>query len=262
MKFTIIALLISLPCLADDVLLKDGRRIEFRSVEDTGETYTVVTPEGGRVVVKRSEVEGFAKTEPAVALTGATFSFDKKAKIETIDLLKQIDLGRDSLDGAWKFGPGGVLSGSSASAARLQIRYTPSAEEYNLTVVLERTEGGDNVGIGLPSPGGGMFMYHLDVDMGAYHGVLAPEGVDGHRKVTSTPGKVLTAGKPRTLVFMVRRVGLVLQVDGKDVCTSKLDWAHLAPLAQCAPADRPAFALFALKSGITFSRMFVSYPKK
>jgi hypothetical protein len=258
MRTLIAALLLALPCLADEVVCKDGRRIEFRSVEDTGETYTIVTPEGGRVVVKRSDVDSFAKTEPAVALTGAAMTFDKKSKLDAVDLLKKIDLGKDALDGTWKFAPSGVLTGSSTSAARLQIRYAPP-EEYNLTVTLERTEGDDNIGICLVTPGG-LAMYHLDVDRGAYHGLLAPEGSDGHRKVTSTSGKVLAPGKPRTLVFMVRRASLVVQLDGRDVCTSRVDWSKVVPLPGVAPADRPAFGLFALKSGISVSRLSLSFP--
>lgn len=258
MRTLIAALLIALPCLADEVVCKDGRRIEFRSVEDTGETYTIVTPEGGRVVVKRAEVDSFAKTEPAVALTGAAITFDRHSKLDAVDLLKKIDLGKDSLDGTWKFAPSGALTGSSTSNARLQVRYTPP-EEYNLTVTLERTEGNDNVGICLVTPGG-LAMYHLDVDAGAYHGLLSPDGADGHRKVTSTPGKVLTPGKPRTLIFMVRKASLVVQLDGRDVCTSRVDWSKVSPLPGCAPADRPAVGLFALKSGVTVSRLSLTYP--
>ncbi len=248
-------------CLADDVILKDGRRVEFRSVEDTGETYTVTTPEGSRVVLKRSEVEGFAKTEPAVVLTGASVTFDKKAKTDTVDLLKKTELEKDSITGVWKFAPGGALSGSPGTSgdptARVQFRHVPAAEEYNLTVVLERTDGADNVGIGFPTPGGGAAMWHLDVDMGAYQALLAPEGA-GHRKLAAVPGKQLAPGKPRTIVLMVRRTALVVQIDGKDVATYRADWTKISPLPQCVPTQRDAFSVYALKSGVRISRMAVT----
>lgn len=258
MKTLAALLIIASTCLADDVLLKDGRRIEFRSVEDTGETYTIVTPEGGRTVVKRADVEGFAKTEPAVLLTGATMSFDKKAKVDTVDLLKKVSTERDVLDGSWKF-VGGALTGSAGpdGNARLQIPYAPGAEEYNLTVVLERTEGDDNVGIGFVTPAGGG-MVHLDVDRGGYTGLLAPEGAGGHRKVASAPGKQLASGKTRTIVLMVRRAGLVVQVDGKDLFSAKVDWTRVGILPGCGPSTKDAFVLFALKSGIRVSRATVS----
>jgi len=260
----LVVLLIPFPLLGDEIVLKDGRRIEWKSLEDVGETYTIVTPEGGRVVVKRSEVESFAKTEPSVPLAGATMTFDKKAKVESVDLLKRIETEKDFLSGNWKF-QSGVLVGSSpadgVAIGRVQVRYVPPVEEYNLTVVVERTEGADNIGFGLVA-GAGRFMYHFDVDGGVYHGILAPDGAGGHRKASSTPGKLLQAGKQKTIVFMVRRAGLVVQVDGKDVCTTRQDWAKLAILSQCAPTDRDSFVVSSLKSSVRVSKMFVTFPSK
>jgi hypothetical protein len=257
MRTLIAVLFLALPVLADEVVCKDGRKIEFHSVEDTGETYTIVTPEGGRIVVKRAEVEGFAKTEPAVVLTGAAVSFDKKSKLDVVDLLKKVSLDRDALDGSWKF-VGGTLVGSAGpeGAARLQIVAPTGADEYNLSLTIERTEGDDNVGIGFLTPAG-QAMVHLDTDRGAYTGLLSPEGT-GHRKVASAPGKQLTPGKVRTVVLLVRRSGLVVQVDGRDILTAKVDWSRVAILPQCAPNQKDAFTLFALKSGIRISRATVS----
>jgi hypothetical protein len=259
MKTLVAMLLLTLPCLADEVVLKSGVRVEFRSVEDTGDTYTIVTPEGGRVVVKRADVDGFAKTEPAAALTGASFTFDKKTKLDAVDLLKRIDTGRDVLDGTWKFGPGGILTGSTAVDARIQIPYMPAVDEYDLTLVLERVEGDDNVGVGLPTSTG-LCGFHIDIDRGAYSGILAPDGA-GHRKVSSTPGKQLAVGKPRTFTFMVRKTGLVVRVDGKDLSATRLDWSRSAMLPQCAPSSREAFSIYALKSTIRISRMTLTVPK-
>ncbi len=262
MKTLMLLALLAVPCLADEVLLKDGRKVEFKSVEDTGETYTITTPEGARVVVKRSEVDGFAKTEPAVVLTGASITFDKKSKTETVDLLKRVEIEKDTITGVWKFGPGGALACSPGTSgdptARLQVRYVPTVEEYNLTLVLERTDGADNVGICFPTPGGGLAMWHFDVDMGAYQALLAPEGVDGHRKLSAVPGKVLAPGKARTVVLMVRRAALVVQIDGRDVATYRADWSKISPLSQCLPTQKDAFAIYALKSGVRISRMTVT----
>lgn len=246
---------------ADELVLKDGRKVEFKSLEDTGDTYTVTTPEGARVVVKRSEVEGFAKTEPAVVLTGASVTFDRKTKTDSVDLLKKVEPDKDTISGVWKFVAGALVGSSGTSGdptARVQVRYVPSAEEYNLTIVLERIDGGDNVGICFPTPGGGLAMWHFDVDMGAYQGLLAPEGHDGHRKLSAVPGKTLQAGKARTIVFMVRRAALVVQIDGKDVSTYRADWSKISPLPQCLPTERNAFSVYALKSGVRISKMAVT----
>lgn len=254
----LLALLVT-PCLADEVVMKDGRKIEFRSIEDTGDTYTIVTPESSRIVVKRADVEAFAKTEPATPLTGASVSFDRKSKLDTVDLLKKVSFDKGVVDGSWKF-VGAILTGAAGpeGAARLQISCKPSSEEYNLTLVIERADGDDNVGIGFLTPGGGSAMLHLDVDRGAYSGILAPEGASGHKKVCSAPGKQLNVGKPRTVVLMVRKASLVVQVDGKDLLTSRIDWTKVSILPQCAASAADSFVLFALKSGVRVSKMTVS----
>jgi hypothetical protein len=245
------------PCYADEVLLKDGRRVEFRSVEDTGETYTIVTPEGARVVVKRSDVEGFVKTEPAVALTGATMTFSKGSKLDSVDLLKKIEADKDFLSCLWKFQPDGSLiltAPTSVENGCCQIRYTPASEEYNLTLVIERTDGEDNIGVTFPVPGGRQCQFYFDVDKGKYSAILTPGGLEGHLKASPpVQGKQFTMKKPRMVVFMIRKAGLVVQLDGKDVSTVRVDWSKISPLS--GPQAKDAFAVSALTSGIRVSKM-------
>lgn len=259
MKTMLILAALTMPCLADEVVMKDGRKIEFKSVEDTGETYTVITPEGSRVVVKRSEVDGFAKTEPAVALTGAAMSFSKGSKFDTTDLLKKIETDKDFLTGLWKVQSDGSLlltAPTSVESGCCQIRYTPISEEYNLTLVIERTEGEDNIGVTFPTPGGRQCQFFFDVDKGKYSSILTPGGPEGHLKAsTPIPGKQFVAKKPRTVVFLVRKTGLVVQIDGKDVTTFRSDWTKISPLG--GPQAKDAFAVGALTSGIKVSKMTV-----
>jgi hypothetical protein len=262
MKTIILLASLAVPCFADEVLLKDGRRVEFKSVEDTGETYTIVTPEGSRVVVKRSEVDGFAKTEPAVALTGAAMSFGKSSKLDSVDLLKKVESDKDFLSGSWKFQPDGtLLSVSQADSPSFQVRYAPTSEEYNLTLVIERTDGDDNIGIAFPAPGGRQCQFFFDVDKGKYSAVLIPGGPEGHLKA-STPitGKQFVAKKPRIVVLMIRKSALVVQVDGKDLTTLRTDWSKIVPL--CGQQARDAFAVSALTSGVRISKMSVTTVQK
>lgn len=259
----LIVLLVPLPLLGDEIALKDGRKIEWKSIEDLGDGYAVVTPEGSRVIVKRSEVESIRKTEPAAPLTGATSTF-AKGKSESIDLLKRIDSEKDFISGSWQFTSGvlfGVAPTEGAAIGRVQVRYVPPVEEYNLVVTVERVEGEGNIGFGLVA-GAGRFMYHFDVDGGVFHGILTPDGSGGHRKASSTQGKVLQTGKLKTIVFMVRKAGLVVQVDGKDVCATRQDWTRLAILSQCAPTDRDSFVVSSLKSSVRVSKMVVTFPSK
>lgn len=251
---TLLALaLAALPCLADEVVLKDGGRIEFRSVEDNGDTYTIITPEGARRSVKRSDVEGFSKTQPSVALTGATMTFDKKSRVETVDLLKKADTDKGALAGTWQFTAGGALVGDGAKgSARFQIQHVPPVEEYNLTVVLERVVEGDNVCITFPVPGGAQCMYGLDIDVGAYHGILVPEN-GGYRRASKTPGKLLAVGKQRTVVFMVRKASFVVQIDGKDAYVTRPNWPTLAV------ASQGVCEVSALKTTVRISQMALSF---
>ena len=259
---TLAALLIaSSICTADDVLMKDGRRIEFKSVEDAGETYTIVTPEGGRMVVKRADVDGFAKTEPAVLLTGATMSFGKASKLDAVDLLKKVE-DKDFLCGLWKFAQDGSLVLSppaSVESGCVQIRHVPASEEYNLTLVIERTDGDDNIGITFPAPGGRQCQFYFDIDRGKYSCVLTPGGENHTKASTPVPGRQFPAKKPRTVVLMVRKAGLVVQVDGKDLTTFRTDWSKVAPIS--GKQESGAFAVSALTSGIRVSKVTVTSPK-
>lgn len=264
MKTFVALALLAVPCLADEAVLKDGRRIEFRSLEDTGETYTIVTPEGARVVVKRADVEGFAKTEPAVALTGATMSFGKSAKLDSVDLLKKVATS-DFLAGVWKFDRDGSLAcemPDRVESSCCQIRYPLGVEEYNLTLVVERLDGGDNIAITFPAPGGRQCQFFFDIDMGKYSGILTPGAAGGPHVKASTPvpGRQFAAKKPRTVVLMVRKAGLVVQVDGKDLTTFRSDWSKVAPLG--GPQARDAFAVGALTSSIRVSKMTLTVCQK
>lgn len=256
---TLLLALTAVPCFADEILLKDGRKVEFKSLEDSGATYTVVTPEGVRVIIKRSEVDSLVKTEPATALTGASMSFDKKSKTESVDLLKKIE-DRDFLVGAWKFLQDGSLQSPAPMGVEnfcCQVRHMLPSDEYNLTLVIERTEGEDNIAVALPVPGGSQCQFFFDVDKGKYSAILTPGGPEGHLKA-STPvqGKQLSIKKPRTVVFMVRKTGLVVQIDGKDVTTVRNDWSKIVPL--CGQQAKDAFAVSALSSGVKVSKMVVT----
>lgn len=256
-----LALLLTVPALADEVVLKDGRKIEFKALEDSGATYIVTTPEGARVVVKRSEVEGLAKTEPASALTGASFSFDKKAKLDSTDLLKKVET-TDFLSGIWKVDKDGSLQCEAANSCCCQFRFTPTSEEYNLVFTIERLDGDDNIGITFPVPGGQQAQYFFDVDHGKYSAVLIPGGPEGHLKASApAQGKQFALKKPRTVVLMVRKTGLVVQVDGKDVTTYRTDWSKSVPLGG-VKVGKDVFAVMPLTTSIRVTKAAVMVAQK
>jgi len=243
---------LSLACRADDVVMKDGRKIEFKSIEDAGDTYVVITPENARLVVKRGDVEAFAKTEHAIPLTGASFSFGKKAKLDTMDLLKRAEF----VAGSWKTAPDGSVSCvkiGPSDGSIFHVRVTPHGDEYNLTAVVERDGEGDNIGFGLMGPGGVQWTYIFDLDMGKESCVFTAD----RKRISGVPGRQFLPKKPRTVTFMVRKSGVVVQLDGKDFSTIRTDW-KLAPFPKICPSE-PGFGFEALGAGVRVSRLSVSY---
>lgn len=258
MRVLMLALIVAAPCFADEVITKDGRHIEWQKLEDAGDNYIIITPENTRVVVKRSEVESFAKTEHASPLTGATIGFDKKAKLDVVDLLKTVDSGRDILSGAWKFLPDGSLQCSrpaQVSGSRIQARYVPASEEYNLIATVERVEDGDNICFGLPTPGGNQCTFFFDLGNGQDSAILMPD----QKKLGLIAGKQFPPKKQRTVTFMVRKSGLVVQLDGKDFTTIRTDWSRVTPYPDHGPKE-PGFSFAGLTTGVKLSRLVLTYP--
>lgn len=250
---------LALPCLADEVVLKDGRRIEWKSIEDSGDNaYVLVTPEGNRITLKRTDVESFAKTEHVSALTGASMTFDKKVKLDVNDLLRKVESEKDYLSGAWKALADGTLQcarPAQISTSRVQARHAPTSDEYNLTATVERVEDGDNIGFGLIAPGGNRCTFVFDLENGTESGLLLPD----QKREGVVKGKQFSPKKPRTVTFMVRKAGLVVQLDGKDFSTIRTDWSKVAPYPGVGPNDQ-GFSIAALTTGVKVSRWMVSYP--
>jgi hypothetical protein len=243
---------LSLVCHADDVVMKDGRKIEFKTLEDAGDTYVITTPENTRLVVKRGDVDSFAKTEHVSPLTGATVSFDKKAKLNVDDLLKRAEF----MTGSWKTAPDGSVSCEKPGPrdnSTLHVRVAPSAEEYNLTAVVERDGEGDNIGFGLTGPGGAQMTYIFDLDMGKESCVFTAD----RKRISTVAGRQFTAKKARVVTFMVRKSGVVVQLDGKDFSTIRTDW-KLTPFPGIMPTE-PGFGVEALGAGVRISKLSISY---
>src|SRR5258708_23222760 len=102
MKFwpiLLLALLWPAALYADELILKDGKNISWKSMTDDGATLTVVTTDGKKLTIRKEEVDKIviqpSKDTPPTVLTGASITFDKKKKLEIVDLLAMIDPKRD-----------------------------------------------------------------------------------------------------------------------------------------------------------------------
>jgi hypothetical protein len=104
MKYLLAFLLLVMPAMADEIQTKDGKKYEFTLLADQGDSWELTTPHGVKVTVKKAD---FDKLIPSgtkeVPLTGASFTFDKKRKLETVDLLTKLgDPKKDAISGTWK----------------------------------------------------------------------------------------------------------------------------------------------------------------
>src|SRR5882672_11299097 len=135
MRYTIALLLLAVPGWADEIQTKDGKKFEFKLLADEGDFWELTTPQGTKVTVKKAD---FDKLIPSgvkeVPLTGAQFTFDKKRKLSTMDLLSRVDSKRDGITGTWKQAGGAIIgAGGMNLVAKLTSAYTPP-EEYDLTI--------------------------------------------------------------------------------------------------------------------------------
>jgi hypothetical protein len=255
---------------ADELILRDGKNITWKSITDDGATLTVVTTDGKKMVIRKEDVDTIvtqpSKDAPAAvaALTGASITFDKKKKLEVVDLLAMIDPKRDGITGAWNWGKQRSLVGAppTESTAKCQIPYLPPAE-YDLTVTLERKDGGNGINFGLVSPLRQQFMVSVDVMAGTASGFNSGEGEAEDKKAGRYwPGKFFTNGKPRTLTFMVRKDSFVFQADGKDFMTYRGDWTKVPNAASQVQKNDCLFFVCYSTGVYDISRIILTAPKE
>lgn len=245
----------------DELVLKDGKKIEWKTITDGGDTYEVVTDDGAKITVQKSDVVSFQKTKSANVLTGATFTFDKKIKLTTTDLLKAVDAKRDAVAGSWTLA-GGKLTGAPPAEGhgRFIIPVTPQ-EEYDLTMVVTRKSGTEDLGVGIVG-GGKQVTYIFDAFNGKVCGLYLVGGRGADTNGTGVPGPVFEKAT-RTIVMMVRKQGLVVQVDGKDFC-SFTDWNNVSvsPAHTTGILQKGVLYLSVYKASFEISRMVLSSPRQ
>jgi hypothetical protein len=246
---------------ADEIVLKDGKRLVWKSIVDNGDSYTVENGLGQRLTIMKSDVSRLVVAEPIDgALTGATFTFDKKSKLEAIDLIAKLPAAMPGAVGQWKRIRDGLSASSANAPARLPLNCTPP-EEYDLTVVAERKDGADDLFVGLVA-GGRQFTAHFDSGGGSCSGILRIDGKSIPENESSIAGQQFKAGKPRTAVFMVRKAGIVVQLDGKDVVKWKGDWNRLSMDGPLMVVQKNTLLIGVYLSSWTVSRIVLTYPRE
>jgi hypothetical protein len=247
----------------DELQLRDGKKLEFVVLRDLGDSIEIETKQGAKVTVKRSDVERVNLTASGeTPLTGATFTFDKRRKLEAVDCLAKADP-KKGVGGDWRVA-GGTLTGTAPTAlinSRVSLGVRPP-EEYDLSFLLERTSGKDGFYIGLVG-GGRQFVFMIDALNANWTG---PHIVDGKRDSTTNglgvAGAVLKNGTPRLITVMVRREALIVQVDKKDYFAWKAEWARLS-LEDHVGVPEQDILFVGMRSGSTYQvrSMTMTAPK-
>ncbi len=259
----VIALALILPpsIVADEIILKDGKTIEWAAIRDRGDSYEVETPQGGKIIVKKEDVDRVTTVAKAAPLTGASFTFEKKRKPETVDLMSKINLKSDALSGSWKY-VGGALVGSCSGDlhGKLQTSVVPP-EEYDVTVVVERKEGADDFLIGLMG-GGNRFTLHFDCMRKNWSGIVMVDGQNPDASGVGVQEKFFKNGAPRTITVMVRKDALLVRADGKDFFGWKADWSRISPDFRLAIPNKGALFIGVYDSTFHVTKFTLTVPRQ
>jgi hypothetical protein len=159
-----------------------------------------------------------------------------------IDLLQTVDVKRDVVAGQWKAGKGGLIAThDGANNARLQFKRQP-VEDYDISLTIERKAGGGDFVVGLV--GGSperQFEVILDGASGR-SGLCTAEGWKD--EIATAPGAVLPLGVPRKVTILVRKTGVLVKVEDKELVVWAGDWTSLVvpPVHAVTSKDSMFFA--------------------
>jgi hypothetical protein len=215
---------------AQEIVLKDGKRLAWKSITDGKDSVELVTLTGEKLSIKKTDVSKIIlSSDQPVMLTGASMTFDKKSS-KTSNLLASLNTEKQALAGEWRVA-GGFLSGAAVikdgltHAAKVAI-VDEAPEEYELHLTVERASGKEFFGIGLVG-GGKQFMFVVDVNT-KITGLWLQDGKGADQAEDAKIGPILEDKRPRNIDIFVRQRGLVVQLDGRDYYSWSGDWNRLS----------------------------------
>lgn len=207
MKHNLTALLLavlSMQAFGDTLILKGGKKLEWKALRDKGDSYEVETVDGVVQVVQKKDVEKIDIFDVKPVLAGASIAF--VGKVKTVELVGAVNPKRDIVFGVVKGNAQGLQVASEVDAPTiLRIPYK-LPDEYDVTFVVERRSEIGNFYLGLTS-GDRQFMVEFDCDRGSMSQFC---GGPNRR------GQALEKGKPKVVLVQVRRTAVVVTIDKKE----------------------------------------------
>lgn len=203
---------------ADEIILKDGKQIQFRVIKDGGgDSIEVQTVDNQNLKIKKDDVKDVKFVTPKAPLTGATFSGDEtKAINKPTNLLALVDPKKDGVTGEWRVSSAALIG---SGVGLLELPYVPATASYDVEISLERKDGDDEIVIGLVS-GGKPFSITFDWGKGDATGLTCIGGGRVYENDSKVSGKQLPVKKPLTVKCAVREERIVVMIDGKTI----IDW--------------------------------------
>lgn len=199
-------------------------------------------------------------------LTGASCSWDASAHITTVDLLRQVNLKQDNSFGTWSFEGKALIGGGDGPHSRLAVGPANAGlkklpEEFNIVTTITRLAGNDCISLVFPSPGGGRGMVVLDWGKGMISGIAWVDKLGPENSGAGVHGALLLTGKPKTITAMIRKNGVVIQVDGKDYLGYRLDWSKVTAGGTADRPDQSGFSIFIMeKNKVSISKLLLTFP--
>ncbi|HLY76223.1 MAG TPA: hypothetical protein VKU80_19135 [Planctomycetota bacterium] len=211
---------------ADELILKDGKKLEWVGLRDNGDAYDVQGPDGKTVTVLKKDVREIRPVVVAAPLTGATFTGDTTTKsLAPVNLFALVDPKVD-LGSSWKLVKDAFIGYSGvAQMIGFDVHYVPP-EEYDVEVVVERS-GGEGEFLLMLTGGGKHFGVNFDAG-GGVSGVRMVDGKGPDQNETGVPTKIFADKKPHKIVVAIRKEKIVALVDGKTIIDWKVDWNRVS----------------------------------
>lgn len=191
--------------------------------------------------VPRPRRRGLLVAAGAAALAAVSaLAFRRAPRPSSLDLLKQLNLERDTVWGEWEFRDGALLCGTGRRSYRVQFPYAVP-DEYDLSARVERLSGKESFHIGLSS-GGRNWTLMLDTT-GGLSGLHFLDGKSGAENETTRAGRQLVQGAPADVEIKVRRGRITATVDGRPLVDWSGDFGRLSLSASAfrVPSTRTVF---------------------